>query len=497
MVRCMRNEKFKDLVFYEIYPTSFYDSNNDGIGDLNGITSKLDYLSDLGINAIWLNPFFVSPFKDGGYDIVDHKAVDQRFGNLDDFKHLLEEAHNRGIKIMIDLVPGHTSEEHPLFIKSAQEFHNEFADLFIWTNDVWNYNPKYKLISGRHPRNGNYLVNFFSFQPALNFGFKDIDDPAWQIPYNDERTYQAREYVIDIIRYWLSVGVDGFRVDMADSLVKNDDNKEATIEVWHYIFDKVKKDYPDAFFVSEWCNPWQSFKAGFDADFVLDHWDNFYHSFIRADEFSQGPSVLDGQDLGFFIDDLNKRYQASLDDGGYLAYITGNHDVLRLAYYAKEEKEKIYLMLMMFLPGIPFIYYGDEIGMGYQVIPNQDGGYQRTGSRTPMQWDHTKNDGFSNNDWTYLPVNTASEITLEDNIKDEKSLYHFVKKLIDIRKSNEVLQDKYMEISESNRVVRIIRGNLELVMNLSIERIPLEGEVLISTGEGDYLKAYQSAIIRR
>ena len=493
----MRNEQFKNLIFYEIYPTSFYDSNNDGIGDLNGITSKLDYLSDLGINAIWLNPFFVSPFKDGGYDIVDHKAVDQRFGNLDDFKHLLEEAHNRGIKIMIDLVPGHTSEEHPLFIKSGEQFHNEFADLFIWTNDVWNYNPKYKLISGRHPRNGNYLVNFFSFQPALNFGFKDIDDPAWQIPYNDERTYQAREYVIDIIRYWLSVGVDGFRVDMADSLVKNDDNKEATIEVWHYIFDKVKKDYPDAFFVSEWCNPWQSFKAGFDADFVLDHWDNFYHSFIRADEFSQGPSVLDGQDLGFFIDDLNKRYQASLDDGGYLAYITGNHDVLRLAYYAKEEKEKIYLMLMMFLPGIPFIYYGDEIGMGYQVIPNQDGGYQRTGSRTPMQWDHSKNDGFSQNDWTYLPVNSASEITLEDNIKDEKSLYHFVKKLIDIRKSNEVLQDKYMEISESNRVVRIVRGNLELVMNLSIERIPLEGEVLISTGEGDHLKAYQSAIIRR
>ena len=493
----MRNEQFKNLIFYEIYPTSFYDSNNDGIGDLNGITSKLNYLSDLGINAIWLNPFFVSPFKDGGYDIVDHKAVDQRFGNLDDFKRLLEEAHNRGIKIVIDLIPGHTSEEHPLFIKSAQEFHNEFADLFIWTNDVWNYNPKYKLISGRHPRNGNYLVNFFSFQPALNFGFKDIDDPAWQIPYNDERTYQAREYVIDIIRYWLSVGVDGFRVDMADSLVKNDENKEATIEVWHYIFDKVKKDYPDAFFVSEWCNPWQSFKAGFDADFVLDHWDNFYHSFIRADEFSQGPSVLDGQDLGFFIDDLKKRYQASIDDGGYLAYITGNHDVLRLAYYAKEEKEKIYLMLMMFLPGIPFIYYGDEIGMGYQVIPNQDGGYQRTGSRTPMQWDHSKNDGFSLNDWTYLPVNTASEITLEDNLKDEKSLYHFVKKLIEIRKSNEVLQDKYMEISESNRVVRIVRGNLELVMNLSEERIPLEGEVLISTGEGDHLKAYQSAIIRR
>lgn len=115
MVRYMRNEKFKDLIFYEIYPTSFYDSNDDGIGDLNGITLKLDYLKDLGINALWLNPFYLSPFKDGGYDITDHKQIDPRFGTLSDFKHLLDEAHKRGIKVCIDLVPGHVSEEHPLF----------------------------------------------------------------------------------------------------------------------------------------------------------------------------------------------------------------------------------------------------------------------------------------------------------------------------------------------------------------------------------------------
>lgn len=493
----MRNEEFKDLIFYEIYPTSFFDSNNDGVGDINGITLKLDYIKELGFNALWINPFYLSPFKDGGYDIVDHKEIDPRFGTLVDFKNLLNEAHKRNIKVCIDLVPGHTSEEHPFFLRSGEEAHNEYSDMFIWTNDVWNYNPKYKLISGRHPRNGNYMVNFFSFQPALNFGFKDIDDPSWQMSYKDERTFKARNYICDVIIYWLKVGVDGFRVDMADSLVKNDDNKEATIEVWNYIFGVVKAKFAHAFFVSEWCNPWQAFKAGFDSDFVLDHWDNFYHAFIRADEYSNGPSVLNGGDLSFFINDLKARYEASINEGGYLAYISGNHDVLRLTHYASIDKIKIYYMLMFFLPGIPFIYYGDEIGMGYKKLANKDGGYQRVGSRTPMQWDHTVNDGFSKAKELYLPVNTASSITVEDNLNDENSLYYFVKELIKIRKNNEDLKGKYMEINENNRVININRGALSLIINLSNDDINLDGDVVISLGKGKTLNPYQSAIIKR
>jgi len=493
----MRNEEFKDLIFYEIYPTSFFDCNNDGVGDINGITLKLDYIKELGFNALWINPFYLSPFKDGGYDIVDHKEIDPRFGTLVDFKNLLNEAHKRNIKVCIDLVPGHTSEEHPYFLRSGEEAHNEYSDMFIWTNDVWNYNPKYKLISGRHPRNGNYMVNFFSFQPALNFGFKDIDDPSWQMSYKDERTFKARNYICDVIIYWLKVGVDGFRVDMADSLVKNDDNKEATIEVWNYIFGVVKAKFPHAFFVSEWCNPWQAFKAGFDSDFVLDHWDNFYHAFIRADEYSNGPSALNGGDLSFFINDLKARYEASVNDGGYLAYISGNHDVLRLTHYASIDKIKIYYMLMFFLPGIPFIYYGDEIGMCYKKLANKDGGYQRVGSRTPMQWDHSVNDGFSKAKELYLPVNTASDITVEDNLNDEKSLYYFIKELIKIRQNNEDLKGKYMEINENNRVINITRGTLSLIINLSNDDINFDGEVIISLGKGKTLNPYQSAIIKR
>ena len=230
----MRNEKFKDLVFYEIYPTSFYDSNNDGIGDLKGISQKLSYVKDLGCNAIWFNPFFVSPFKDGGYDIKDFFDIDPRFGDMKDFEEMVSHAHKLGIKVIVDCVAGHASEENKEFLMSGLENRNEYSDLFIWTESVWNNDPKYKLIAGRHPRNGNYLVNFFSVQPAFNYGFNHIDDPKWQMSYKDKRTYQARDYLIKIIKFWLNKGVDGFRVDMADSLVKNDDDKEATIEVWHY-----------------------------------------------------------------------------------------------------------------------------------------------------------------------------------------------------------------------------------------------------------------------
>ena len=494
----MRNEKVNKVVVYEIYPTSFYDSNNDGIGDLKGIEQKLDYIKETGFNALWLNPFYLSPFNDGGYDIVDYKKVDPSFGTLEDFLSLLKEAHARGIKIVIDLVAGHTSEEHPYFIESGKEERNEYSDLYIWTNSVWNYNPKYKLISGRHPRNGNYLVNFFSFQPALNFGFKDIDDPAWQMSYKDPRTFKARDFIVDVMMYWLDMGVDGFRVDMADSLVKNDDNKEATIEVWQDMFKRVKEKYPDAFFVSEWCNPWQSFKAGFDADFVLDHNDNFYHSFVRVDDrYEDVPSVLNGGGESFFIKDLLDRYQASLADGGYLAHISGNHDVVRLLNYNAEEKIRIYYMLMFFLPGVPFVYYGDEIGMKHIDMKNKDGGYQRVGSRTPMQWDHTLNDGFSSyHGEIYLPVNKANNVTLEDNLSNPDSLYYFIKKLIEIRKNNEDLHGKTMQLSSNQRLITIDRGSLRLVINLSNDDYNCDDKLLLRTsGEGS-LKLAEAAIYK-
>ena len=145
--------KFSKEIFYEIYPTSFYDSNNDGVGDLNGIKEKLPYLKEFGITGIWLNPMYLSPFKDGGYDVKDFYAIDPRFGTMEDFKALLDAAHKMGIKIILDLVIGHASEENKDFLRSAEPVRNEYSDLFIWNDSVWKLENGYRLIAGRHQRN--------------------------------------------------------------------------------------------------------------------------------------------------------------------------------------------------------------------------------------------------------------------------------------------------------------------------------------------------------
>lgn len=160
-----------DAVFYEIYPSSFQDSNGDGYGDIQGIIARLDYLQEIGFNAIWLNPVFCSPFLDGGYDITDFFDVDPRFGTMKDLEELLYQAHLRGMHLILDLVPGHASEKHPLFLKSAEPTRNEYSDLFVWNDSPWE-KPQgwWQFISGRYERYGNYMVNFFSHQPAFNYG---------------------------------------------------------------------------------------------------------------------------------------------------------------------------------------------------------------------------------------------------------------------------------------------------------------------------------------
>ncbi len=494
----VRNEKFKDLIFYEIYPTSFYDSNGDGIGDLNGIKEKLPYIKELGCNAIWINPFFTSPFKDGGYDVADFFDVDPKFGTLADFDELVKEADKQGIKIVIDCVAGHASDENKDFLKSGEYEHNECSDLFIWNDNVWCLDEGYRLVSGRHPRNGNYLINFFSVQPAFNFGFYNVELPNWQMSYKDERTFKARDYIVDFMKFWLKRGAFGFRVDMAAYLVKNDPEKKATIEVWQYIFEKVRKEYPDAFVVSEWSNPEMSFTAGFDCDFVLDDWGNFYHRMVRNTEDSRGVAFLNGGGFEYIKKDLAWRYEQSVKLGGYLGMISGNHDTTRISNYLDTKRLKMYYAFMFMMPGIPFIYYGDEIQMKFADLPNKDGGYGRTGTRTPMQWNHEKNDGFSSCDESelYLPVNAANDITLEDNLKDKDSIYYAIKELIKLRKENPEILEKVMEFEENGRVVTLKRSTLKLVLNCSNEELTVDGTVLYTTGTGNTVKPYECIIVK-
>ena len=436
-----------DAVFYEIYPQSFYDSNGDGIGDINGITEKLDYIRDLGCNALWINPCFDSPFKDAGYDVRDYKQVAPRYGTNEDLYRLFSEAHKKGIKVLLDLVPGHTSEEHPWFKESGKAERNAYSDRYIWT-DFWIKGIEGRpYIGGETPRNGTYMLNFFKCQPALNYGWREPTEP-WQFSADSPQARETREAMKDVMRFWLDRGCDGFRVDMADSLVKGDDEiKSSTSAIWREIREMLDKDYPEAALVSEWSNPWRAINgAGLHMDFFLDHWTNGYHALLRDTEKGEDRSYFKkdaDSDILRFLDDYLPRYEVSREQG-YMSFLTCNHDTPRLAPRLTERELKLAYAVLFTMPGVPFLYYGDEIGMRYQAdLPTKEGGYTRTGSRTPMQWDGSKNLGFSTAEaeQLYLPVDPAEDApTVEAQQGSADSLLESVRELLALRHRETDLQ---------------------------------------------------------
>ena len=216
----------KDAIFYEIYPQSFQDSNDDGIGDIPGIIDRLDYVAGLGCNALWINPCFDSPFMDAGYDVRDYKLVAPRYGTNEDLVRLFDEAHARGMHVLLDLVPGHTSDQHPWFKASAEADPNEYSARYIWTDEaLWGMEGR-PYIAGMTERAGAYMLNFFASQPALNYGWRDPYKP-WMSAVDSPEALATREAIKDVMRFWLDLGCDGYRVDMADSLVKGDDERKS------------------------------------------------------------------------------------------------------------------------------------------------------------------------------------------------------------------------------------------------------------------------------
>ena len=460
----------RDAVFYEIYPSSFYDSNGDGIGDIDGIRQKLPYVKDLGCNALWLNPCFDSPFKDGGYDVRDYKLVAPRYGANEDLYALFREAHALGIRVLLDLVPGHTSEEHPWFVESGKAERNEYSDRYIWT-DWWIKGiPDHPYIGGETPRNGTYMLNFFKCQPALNYGWARVTEP-WQTPLSAPAAKATRDAMADVMRFWLQKGCDGFRVDMANSLVKaDDDDKSYTCALWKGLLGELRQEFPEAAFVAEWGWPEQALcLADFDMDFYLDHWGNGYNRMVRSDD-----AYLKGNDPAAFVTDYLKRYEASKDDG-YISFITGNHDTPRISYYMTEGQLKLGYALLFTLPGVPFLYYGDEIGMRYLAdLPTKEGGYTRTGSRTPMQWAQGKNLGFSDGapESLYLPMDPAKDApTVSAQAKDPGSLLNTVKAVLRLRHEKPDLQAEanltVLHARKDDPLLIYRRGGLVLAMNPS------------------------------
>ena len=478
----------KDAVFYEIYPQSFKDTNGDGIGDFNGITEKLPYIKSLGCNAIWMNPCYDSPFKDAGYDVRDYKKVAARYGTEEDLVRLFDEAHKLGIKILLDLVPGHTSEEHPWFVESAKEEENEFSDRYIWTSNAFCGGDGMPFIGGEHPRDATYVINFFKCQPALNYGYRDIHDPAWQQPIDAPAPLATREAMKDIMRYWLDKGCDGFRVDMADSLVKNDHGtKSATMTVWKDIAGAIHEEYPEAALVSEWNNPKQALGCGFDMDFMLDWGGNGYNRLMRFYQLDKKGNITsdnsyfklesDADIQGFLADFPYEQWK----DLGLRCLITCNHDTKRPSFNLADTERRLAYAFIFTMPGAPFLYYGDEIGMAYRWLPTKEGGYHRTGSRTPMQWDSGKNLGFSDGraEDLYLPVDPAQDApTVESQEADPDSMLHFVRSLIALRQSNPDLGNyspyQVYSAEEGSRLFAYKRGDMLVAVNPGAEKLELK-----------------------
>ncbi|MBS2966179.1 hypothetical protein KGA66_24245 [Actinocrinis puniceicyclus] len=445
-------EWIADAVIYQIYPQSYADSNADGIGDLPGITGRLDYLQWLGVNTVWLNPCFVSEFGDAGYDVADYLTIAPRYGTNEDFERLIEAARARGIRVMLDLVAGHTSHLHPWFTQSADD---PSDNRYIWSGSV--HAPVRSWIPSPGRRPGYYLANFYPIQPALNFGYARMN-PAepWRQPVDAPGPRANRAALREIMAYWFDRGVAGFRVDMAYSLVKDDPDHTATAALWGEMRAWIEREYPDRALLSEWGDPKTSVPAGIHVDFFLHFvgralrslWDNTQGS--HAAHWGSDPCYFAPEGEGSMKEFLAswREADAAIDGAGHIALPTANHDFSRLACGTRTRAMTApAFAFLLTWPTLPVIYYGDEIGMRYVPgLPDKEGSQlndeTRQGSRTPMQWDGTANAGFSAAppDRLYLPIDPDEDRpTVAAQRDDEHALLNQVRKLIALRAEHPAL----------------------------------------------------------
>ena len=450
----------KESIIYSVYPQSFNDTNGDGIGDLQGITEKLDYIKSLGCNIIWMNPIFESPFRDAGYDVSDFYKIAPRYGTDEDLRKLCSEAKKRDMHIILDLVAGHTALECEWFQKSAEYEKNEYSNRYIWTNEIGDLGDG-TFINGYSERDGSYMKNFFYCQPALNYGFANPDpEKEWQLPVNHPDCVSTQNEILKIMDYWSEYGVDGFRVDMAFSLVKNDPDSKATIEVWKRLSSEFKQRHPQSILIAEWGNPEKSIEGGFDIDYLMQSEHAMYTTLFRHEAGKSdrltwvGPSYFrkagEGDFALFsdeFIDQLEK-----IKGKGYMSIITGSHDISRISWERDVDELKVIQAFIMTMPAIPLIYYGDEIGMRYiSGMRSVEGAYKRTGSRTPMQWNGEKNYGFTISDKPYIMPDPSKDApTVENQENKENSLLMHMRKMTELRHKYPALQaDGDFEVYET------------------------------------------------
>ena len=489
----MASDWIADAVLYEIYPQSFADSNGDGVGDLRGVIGRLDHIASLGVDTIWFNPCFASPFVDAGYDVADYQLIAPRYGTNDDMVELVAEAGRRGIRVLLDLVAGHTSVEHPWF---RRELHADGpdpdGDRYVWCEELpardWPHDVPGRphWVPSPGPRKGWYLKNFYDEQPALNFGWTTTrPDEPWRDAVDAPGPRRNRQALQDVIGFWLDRGVAGFRVDMAFSLVKTDPGDDggpaATVGLWRDIRDRLDSNHPDAVLVPEGIEPRTGAPLAFHADFFLVIMDEHRSLF---DNHAAGllpfhpprEPFFDAAGLGStrpFLDGWEAAREA--DPARPVILSTADHDFDRLRCGARTpEQLGAALTFLLTWGSVPCIYYGDEIGMRYLPgLPDVEGSrcnpaYNRAGCRTPMQWDDGPNAGFSTADpgRLYLPVDPdPARPTVAAQEHDPGSTLNLVRRLVALRRATPALGGR-----AATRVVHegypfaYVRGGTHLVV---------------------------------
>jgi alpha-glucosidase len=505
-------------VVYQVYPRSFKDTTGNGIGDLYGAIERLDYLSEtLGVDAIWLSPFYPSPMADFGYDVADYKDVDPLFGDLAAFDELLEEAHRRGLRIIIDFVPNHTSAQHPWFRQSRSSRHTPRRDWYVWADPKPDGSPPNNWLSAFGGRAWEwdeatgqyYLHTFLKEQPDLN----------WRNP-------DVKAAMFDVIRFWLERGVDGFRIDVAHHIMKdpqlrdNPRNPQVGPKVYKSMGDYDSqlhihdKGHPDVHSVyRELRQLLDAYSAGQPRMAVGEihifdwaEWVDYYGKNLDELHMPFNFALLAVKWRASEVRRLVDRLEAALPPGAWPNYVLGNHDEPRLASRYGRPQARVAAMLLLSLRGTPTLYYGDEIGMTDVPVPPermQDPwgfrvpGLGRDPCRTPMQWNPGPNAGFSppNTPELWLPLaDDYREVNVERQLADPNSILNLYRRLLDYRRTSPALQSgSYQAIDgvpESCFVfLRQVEGKRILVaLNFSNQNQRL---ALPSLGEGRLVTSTQ------
>jgi maltose alpha-D-glucosyltransferase/alpha-amylase len=501
---------YKDAIIYQLHVKAFADSNNDGIGDFEGLTQKLDYLQDLGVTALWLLPFYPSPGRDDGYDIADYRRINPDFGTLKDFRRFMTEAHRRGLRVITELVINHTSDQHPWFRRARRcRPGTDARNWYVWSGTDQKYNGTRIIFRDTEKSNWTwdpeagafYWHRFFSHQPDLNF-----DNP---------RVLWA---MVQVMRRWLDMGVDGFRLDAIPYLCERDGTNNENLPETHEVIKKIRKELdsyaPNKLLLAE-ANQWPEdvsayFGAG-DECHMAYHFPlmpRIYMAIAQEDRFPiadilrQTPDIPENCQWALFLrnhDELTLEMVTDVErDYLWSTYATDPRARLnlgirrRLASLMDNDRRKIELMnsLLLSLPGTPIIYYGDEIGMGDNIYLGD-----RNGVRTPMQWTSDRNGGFSRADPARLyapmimdPVYGYHAVNVEAQTHSLSSLLSWMKRLIGVRKSSRVFgRGSLSFIRPANRSVLVYVRQYEnetilCVANLS--RSAQSAEIDLSAWKG-------------